>query len=67
MDQCSDNAIFVIPFSDVELALMVTGALEFGKGEEEGLLGISFVGLIVGEEVSPCASLGVTVLAKGES
>jgi hypothetical protein len=43
MNQCSDNAIFVVPFRDVKLTLMAARALEFGESEGD-LFGIAFIG-----------------------
>jgi hypothetical protein len=44
MNQCSDNAIFVVLFRDVKLVLMAARALEFGESEEGDLFGIAFIG-----------------------
>jgi hypothetical protein len=51
MDQCSDSAIFVVPFRDIKPALRAAGALKFGEGKGD-LFGIAFIKLIGSEELA---------------
>jgi hypothetical protein len=78
MNQCSDNAIFVVLFRDVKLALMAAGALEFGEDEEGDLFGIVFIGLTVSAGMrliqpialawlSPTPAIAVSEMPTGES